>query len=225
MGLIDRIKRISVGRIEAFLAAVESPEAVLPVLLEELAGRLNQATNAQAKALSAVKSAQRRLDEMTGRASRMQQGARLALETGDVDLARQALAAQLDAERTAQQRNEELERAQQAYIEATAARKMLAGQIQQLRRQSREVIQRAKAARQARSAGQAIPVPRREQLLSAVARMEDKVAQDESVEEVRAEIARPLSPDLPERRLRELERDREVQRRLEALRRDVQGPG
>ena len=83
MGLLKRLRRITKARIEAFLDSVETPELVLPRLVAELGEKVQEAANAEAKSIGATKGAQRKLDEATGRATRLQRGAKLAIDVGD----------------------------------------------------------------------------------------------------------------------------------------------
>lgn len=223
MGLIDRIRRITAARIEAFLASVEDPEAVLPQLIAEMGAKVDQAVSAEAKALSAVKGARRRLDEATGRAARMRQGARLALAADDVETARQAIAAELEAERRAETLADQVDKAQSAYLDASTARKQLQELLSDLKTRSDDVLARARAAGRRQTDARALGKrrARREGLLEAVARMEEKVDAAEAETEIRDEIAQALGPDFPEQRIRELERDAEVQRRLDALKENL----
>ena len=125
MGKIDRLKRITMARIEAFLDSLEKPELILPQLLNEMEQQMRDAAAAKAKALSAVKGARRRLDEATGRSLRLERGAALAVRAGDLKTARQALAAQLEAEQQYQRHQTELENVEKAYLAAEAVFKQI----------------------------------------------------------------------------------------------------
>ena len=98
MGQIAKLKRLTMARIEAFLASIERPEDVMAGLIAEMKQKVSQAARAQAKAASAVKADRRRLDAATGRVIRLEKGAAIAVKSGQVDVARQAIAAQIRAE-------------------------------------------------------------------------------------------------------------------------------
>ena len=221
MGLISRLKRITRGRIEAFLDAVEKPEVVLPQLITEMAAKLKQAANAEAKALTAVKGAQRKCDEADGRTARMAKGSELALKAGELDTARQALAAQLQAEREMESLTRSLQTAQIAYDEAKLVRRCLKRDLDDLRRRKDEIIRRARAASAGgqRTAQQLTLLDDGRNILDTVARMEDKVEHDESIAAAGSELNRILGPGLVDRRLEELANDREVDKRLDELKR------
>jgi phage shock protein A len=106
---IKRITRITTGRIESFLSEVDEPEKVLPQLAREMEQAVRSAASAEAKSLAALKSAQRKFDEVTGRSLRLERGAQLAVQQGDDALARDALAAQIQVEKDAATAKKELE--------------------------------------------------------------------------------------------------------------------
>jgi len=135
MGLIKRLNRITLARIEAFLASVETPERLLPQIERELADRIGAAVNAEAKALTAVRADRRRLDEAAGRVLRFQQGARLAVDAGDDATAREALAAQLRAEEAVAARQKAQETAESALAEAGRVRRQLQDELARLKEQ------------------------------------------------------------------------------------------
>ena len=55
MGLISRIRRITVSRIENFLNTVEDPEVLFPQLVREMEDQVRAAISAETKALAAQK--------------------------------------------------------------------------------------------------------------------------------------------------------------------------
>ena len=59
MGLIQRIRRLTVARIENFLNTVEDPEVIFPQLVREMEDQVRAAISAETKALTALKAAER----------------------------------------------------------------------------------------------------------------------------------------------------------------------
>jgi len=49
MSIMARLKRVTVGRMEAFLTSVENPETVFPQLVREMEEQVRLATDAEAK--------------------------------------------------------------------------------------------------------------------------------------------------------------------------------
>lgn len=223
MGFIRRLKRITAGRIEALLASVEDPERLLPILVAELDQQVRQAARAEAKALSAVRSAQRQMDECTGRAARMEKGASLAMQAGQLDTARAAVAAQIDAERQRDAIARSLETATAAQADAAGARVQLQEQLLELRHRSRQLVARSRQARIGaqvlRNSGDVVSAGR--SILDEVTRMEARVQEDEAKVDAQGQVTRELAVDLPEHRLRQLERDAEVDRRLAQIKQQM----
>ena len=221
MGLISRLRRITATRIEAFLDSVEQPEIVLPQLLRELADTVNQAANAEAKALTAVKAAQRKRDEAAGRAARMARGAELALADGDgdVDTDGKALAGQIDAERSAETCAKRLATAQGAHLDASAVRSQLQQDLQDLETRKDDILHRAQAVRREQKLrrGAASPAAEGKSLLDEVTRMEAKVEQAEVEIDIQDELTAAPAGFCPTEAAHGSDRDAEVARRLEAL--------
>ncbi|MFP4354959.1 MAG: PspA/IM30 family protein [Phycisphaerae bacterium] len=152
MALIRRLQRITLGRIEAFLESLKAPHAVLPGLLAELDRAVDSAAQAEAKALSAFKSAQRRIDEANGKLLRLEQGAQLALSRDDEPLARRALAEQIRVQQEGESLAQRFEQARQAHASARQVRKQLQHSRRQIRRQAGDLPAVARAGQAAAKA-------------------------------------------------------------------------
>ena len=220
MGLIKRLARLTGARIEAFLNAVEDPETLFPQLIREMEGKVGEAQKAEAKALSAVKSAQRKLDELVGQIRRRERGAELALAKGDEETARDALAAQLGVEKDIDQREAALSLAESALAQARDARTQIQEELEKLRARKEEILARARAARMRKKVQQTIswPAGSGKSILDEVTRMEAKVLETEAGVQIQREMDTGTgSPSLDER-LSKLEKEAEVEKRLAALR-------
>ena len=227
MGKIDRLKRITASRIDAFLSSLEKPELILPQLVREMAQQVKEAAAAQAKALTAVKGARRRLDEAIGRAHRFRQGATLAVQANDTQLARQALAAQLKAEQAADQCQSQLESAEKAYTAATAVCQQLSQNLKDLKIKKTELLQKHRhqqLTKEMQSQYARSVLAPDQSIVDAVARMEAKITQQEDELQITDEITQTLGIGFSEERVRQLERDDEVNRRLAQLKEELNQP-
>lgn len=227
MGLIDRLRRVTLGRIEAFLDTVERPEQILPQLVRQMRDKLKQVANAEAKSLAALRGDRRRLDESTGRAARLSQGAALAIKSGNDDLARQAIAAQIEAEKSIDSCRQAVEKSELAYASANSLRTQFQRDLTELIARKDEIIARARAADTRAKAQRKIDRPGpidTTSLLDIVSRMEEKVARQEDEIQARDEVARLLDPALLEAVSKDAVRDEEVERRLASLRGDLVDP-
>jgi len=226
MGLIGRIQRVTMARIESFLDSVEDPEVMFPQLIAEMEDQIRAATNAEAKALGAVKAAQRKVDETRGRIERLAKGAELALNQGDEAMARDALAAQVKAEEELKQGEDALSKAETAQSQATDARKRLQSQLEELRSKKDEILTRARVAKTQKKVQKTVSGPSAsgQSILDTVAKMESKVQEAESELEVQREMDEGTrsGPSL-DKKLKDLEMNAEVQARLEALQKKAGG--
>jgi phage shock protein A len=217
--LINRLKRITVARIEAFLETVEEPETIFPQLIREVQNRIGDAANAESKAAAAFKANQRRLDESMGRSIRLEKGAEMALRQGDEALAREALAEQVRVDHGIEDKRLLLLQSEAALQKAREGRLHLQAQLSELTRRKKEIISRlrseenvARIHRQMekiRTSGQAI--------LEEVSRMRQADDENGVLPGIAAEMSAASGSSLEER-LRALERDAEIERRLTSIR-------
>ena len=224
MGRIERLKAITSKRIEAFLASLEKPETVMPQLVREMADRVREAAQAEAKALTAVKADRRRLDAANGRVDRLLHGAKLALQANERETARQAIAAQIEAEREVAQCGGCLASSEAAYESARQVRKQLQSQLQELKQRKQAVLARVRLLQQQQGPQRLAPAragARTQGILERVARMEMQVEEAEAKLEIRDQISQTLGVTFQHERVVELENDAEVDRRLEALKSEI----
>ena len=217
-GLIGRLRRITVSRIHAFLETVEDPETIFPQLVREMQEKIADARKAESKAAAALKTGQKRLDESMGRSMRLVKGAELALRQGEESLAREALAEQIRTDRLAEDQRRALRQSEAALDEAHELRAHLETQLVELKRRRKEILARARAAKKAaatyrhtdriRASGSAI--------LDEVSRMQQLEESKELASATPGTLSGAPNRTLEER-LRSLERDAEVERRLNSI--------
>ena len=211
------------ARIDAFLESLERPEQILPQLIRELADKVNDAVNAEAKSLTAVKAAQRRLDEATGRALRFEKGAAQAVLIDDIETARQALAAQIESEKMVEKNRKILDASSAALLAARQTRTQLQKNLKELRSRKNHIISRSRQAdikKTTISSHEKINVSATDNILDAVSRIEAKIDLDEATLEVQNDIARTIDPALPIERIEQFENNAEINRRLDLLRKN-----
>lgn len=221
MGLFKRLHRVTIGRIQAFLASVEDPEIVFPELVKEMEGQLHTATEEEARASAAVKRVRREIAQAGERVEGLGRGARLAIEADDEDTARKAVTAQIDAEATLATGQETLETLQATLDYATSCRKQIQSQLEELRSKKDEIITRSRMAKARKKIQQTVTgtVGSSDSILDAVSRLETQIEATESELEIQAGLVgrATVDPSL-EKRLDELGRQAEIDKRLDALR-------
>ncbi|MBN1123793.1 MAG: PspA/IM30 family protein [Sedimentisphaerales bacterium] len=224
MGRITQLKRITRARIEAFLDSLERPEEILPQLIREIEAKVKEATNAEAKALGAVRGSQRRFDEARGRVLRLEEGARCALQSEDMDTARQAVGALIETEKKIEQRRKDLDTAQAAYQNALSVREQLQQSLKDLKIRSKDLLtrQRSVTVRQKiQNQVMQIDLSGGQSILDAVARMEAKIDQTQAQLEIDSSVNQDLRLAFEPRDTSELERNAQVQRRLDRLKHEI----
>ena len=211
MSLLARLKKISTGKLLAFLDASAHPEQVVPQLVKELLSQRQALRNAEAKSLSVVRSAQRKLEETLGRALRMEHGAELALANNDELTAREALGEQIRVEASIPALRKQVANAQQI-LDDTRAR------ARELNRQIDFVNERGELIRQQLNMQKLqLPVHQAPPLLQAVARMEASHDEQEIAADARREVRNHAHRHSLDERLLELETSTEVNRRLQTM--------
>ena len=226
MGRISRLRTITKSRIEAFLASLERPEIILPQLMREMEEKVKETARAEAKALSAVKGDRRRLDAGLGRIIRFKEGAVLAVKANEMDRARQAMAAHIQAEKEVEKCRNDLAISESAYNSASQVRKQLRQNLKELKLKKNDIIERSREIRREQSLNEkldSLSSGAGKNILDMVARMESKVDEAEAEIEIGDEITQTLGISFPYERVKVLESDAEVDRRLDEIKGKIQG--
>lgn len=220
MSLVSRIRRITTARVESFLSGIEDPELLFPQLLQEMEEQVRAATDAEAKAMSTVKLARRELDEARQRVERLGMGALHAMKQSDEATAREAVEAQIEAEKLVERRDQAVERAASVHAQARDVRERAASQLDELRAKKDEILNRARLAKTQKSIEKTVrgKVVSTGSILDAVEKLERRVEADEAELEVRREMAGEGATGTSlDKRLDKLESKAEVEIRLAAL--------
>ncbi len=221
MSIMARLKRVTVGRMEAFLSSVEDPETVFPQLVREMEEQVRLATDAEAKAMAAVKSAERTRDQASAKLEKMTDGARSALEQGDEATAREAIAAQIQLEDEVARCADAVANANQSYSDAHETRVLTQKQLDEVRAKKDEILNRARVVRSQEKIQRTVqgPAASTGSILDAVARMESQVEEREAGLAVRKELGQTGAGGTAslEQRIEDLHKQAEIDRRMAAL--------
>lgn len=215
-GLISRLKNITVPRICAFLETVDEPEEIFPQLIREIQCGIDDSVKAESKALAALKANQRRLDESMGRSMRLEKGAEMALRQGDETLAREALSEQIKADNVIDNQRLALAQSEGALQQAHEGRLHLQAQLEELKRRKKEIILRARSARNLAAVYERAGKIRKTGILDEVSRMRQPDDGNGSVSGASGEWNAIFDRSL-EGRLRAIEREAEIERRLASI--------
>ena len=221
MSIFKRLHRITLGRIEAFLDGAEDPEKVFPVLVQEMEDQLKAATEAEAKAIAAQRSAQRDLQRQEEKVQRFGRGASLAMKKDDEETARMSVEAQIEAEKILAISQQNVDITTDAYDHATAARKKIQRQLDELHAKKDEILTRARVAKAQQKIQRTVcgSIGSSVSILDAVARLECHIEETEAELEIQASLTgdASASPSL-EKRLAELGHEDEIEKRLAMIR-------
>ena len=223
MGLIQRIRRLTVARIENFLNTVEDPEVIFPQLVREMEDQVRAAVSAESKALAALKATERDAGSIRQKLNRMIRGAEIAVEKGDNETARNAVKAQIALESDLRVQDDAVTRARRAHEDARAARLQIEEQLEELRTKKNEILARARVAKTQQKIEKTVSgrSSSTASILDSVMRLESKVEEAEAELEIRRGMDKGgVTPSL-ERRLDELERDSEIEKRLAELKKRI----
>lgn len=224
MSLISRIRRVTVGRIEKFLSTVEDPETVFPELVREMEAQVRAATDAEAKALASAKAAERAEAATGEKLTNMINGAEAAMAKGDEATAREAIQAQLALEQELEAKQKAVEQTRAASNDATAAREQIEKQLGELRGKKDEILTRARVAKAQQKIEKTVHGPSTSagSILDAVARLESQVEETEAELSIRRGMGEGGATPSLEKRLDDLQKEAEVEKRLEALKKKTE---
>ncbi len=203
MNLLNRIKRITSGKVEVLLSKSETPELLFPQLISEMETQVNNAVGAEAKALTAVKRAERSVQDLQRSLESMTLGAETALRSSQEDLAREAVESQLALESRLILAEASLESAQESYASAQSLRRDTQDQLENIRTKKDAILTRARIlqtqkAVQHRLAGPSVSTG---SLLDAVDAMEARLAEEEAALAVQKEGSVSTACSSVERRI------------------------
>jgi phage shock protein A len=208
------------SNINAMLERAEDPEKLIKLMIQEMEDTLVEIKASCAGVMAAEKRLRRQLDDCRERTDRWERNARLAVEKGRDDLAREAL-----AERRRHARRAEVLEGELAEHEALVAQyrgdiMQLEGKLESVREKQRVLVQRHTHARRRKRAQKDI---RRAETTDAFVRFE---ALRNRVERMEAEadlVNFGREPGLAEQFAR-LEDDEEIESELRALKESVGRP-
>jgi len=194
-------------------------------LITEMTQKVSEAARAQAKATSAAEADRRRLDAATGRVIRLEKGAAIAVKSGQVDVARQAIAVQIRAEQDQAACHKRLEVSESAMRSAREVRRQLQENLRELKHRKKQILSRIREVRAKQELVGEWTSPatcEHETVLDLVAKMEADLEEEEAKIEIRDQIEKTLGMTFEHERVKELESDQEVERRLNELKKQAE---
>jgi phage shock protein A len=210
MGILDRVSTLLRANINDLIDRAEDPEKVIRQLVADMNNQLLQMKTQVAAAIADEKQLYTRYQENQQKATEWQQKAELAVEKGQDDLAREALARRNSFQQTADGFKEQYDQQAQQVESLKSALSQLEAKIQEAQTKQELLIaraRRAKAETQIRSTLSGLDASGS---LASFQRMEDKVSQQEA----RASALAELDTDTTEQKFAMLEHESAIDQQL-----------
>jgi phage shock protein A len=189
MGLFDRVSRVVRSNLNAAVSAAEDPEKILEQAIIDMQEDLIQLRQAVATAIASQKRMQQQVNQAQTEATNWEQRARLALQKGDDNLAREALNRKKVQAETATALKTQLD--QQSATVDTLKRNLigLEGKISEAKTKKDMLKARSQAAKANEQLQKTVGSLGTSSAMGAFERMEEKVLQMEARSQAAAELA------------------------------------
>jgi phage shock protein A len=213
MGLFDRLSRLFRANLNAAISAVEDPEKILDQALLDMQEDQVQLRQAVAQAMATHKRVEQQYNQNLTLAEEWYRKAQLALQKGDEELAKQALARRKSYADTAASLKTQLDQ-QSAQLEHLR-RQMTAleGKIAEAKTKKDMLKARLRAAKATEQVNKALGKVGTSSAMAAFERMEDKVL----TQEAKAQATVELAGDRLEEQFKLLEGQSDLDAELQAL--------
>jgi phage shock protein A len=213
MGILDRVSTLIRANINDLIDRAEDPEKVVRQLIADMNNQLLQVKTQVAASIADEKQLQQRYQENQTKAADWQQKAELAVEKGQDDLAREALARRNAFQQTADGfKSQYEEQARQVEVLKDALHQ-LESKIQEAQTKEELLIARARRAKAETQIRTTLSGLDTSGALASFERMEDKVSQQEA----RASALADLDHDSTDQRFAMLEQESQIDKQLEEL--------
>ncbi|MCS7031845.1 MAG: PspA/IM30 family protein [Gloeomargarita sp. SKYG116] len=213
MGLFDRLSRLFRANLNAAISAAEDPEKILDQALLDMQEDQVQLRQAVAQAMATHKRVEQQYNQNLALAEEWYRKAQLALQKGEEELAKQALARRKSYADTAAALKTQLD--QQAVQLENLRRQMTAleGKIAEARTKKDMLKARLRAAKATEQVNQALGKVGTSGAMAAFERMEEKVL----TQEAKAQATVELAGDTLEEQFKLLEGNTDLDAELQAL--------
>jgi len=213
MGIFTRFRDIVSSNINAMLDKAEDPEKLIKLMIREMEDTLVELKASCAGIMAERKKMERRMEDLSDRETHWEDRARLAVEKGRDDLAREALVEKRRFANLSEQLNEELSENNSLVNQYQDDIRQLEEKLGQAREKQRILVQRHMRAKQAKKAREEI---RRVDNYETIAKFEDLENRIERMEAEADLVNFGRKPTLDEA-FEELAVDDDIEKELTAL--------
>ncbi len=217
MGILDRVGTLVRANITDLIDRAEDPEKMIKQLLLDMENQLIQVKTQVAAAIADEQRLKERWQQSQQQADEWQRKAELAVQKGQDDLAKEALARRNTFQQTAAGFKEQYEDQAQQVEQLKDALDRLESKIQEARTKRDLLIARSRRAQAERQIHETMARADTTNVTGGFERMEDKIRQQEA----RAKALGDLDRDTTEERFKQLEQEDEIERQLQELKGQV----
>ena len=212
MGLFSRLGDIINSNINAMLDSAENPEKIARLIIQEMEDTLVEVRTSAARAMADKKEMEREIEHYTGVRDDWAAKAGVAIDKGREDLARGALTAKQKAQGEIEKREHAMVAAEEAFEKHQDDLSKLQAKLDEAKAKHRALMMRREAAEQRIRMRSQTYDGKVDDALARYASVERKVDEMEAY----ADTIKGREPSL-EAQFAELERDEQVEKELEAL--------
>jgi phage shock protein A len=213
MAILDRVGTLVRANINDLLDRAEDPEKMIKQLLQDMENQLIQVKTQVAAAIADEQRLKERWQQNQQQADEWQRKAELAVQKGQDDLAKEALARRNTFQQTAAGFKEQYEEQAKQVEQLKDALDKLESKIQEARTKKDLLIARSRRAQAEQQIHQTMARADTTNVTGGFERMEEKIR----LQEARAKALGDLDHDTVEERFKQLEQEDEVDRQLREL--------
>ncbi|WP_294406627.1 PspA/IM30 family protein [uncultured Ruminococcus sp.] len=189
MAIFQRVGDLVKANINDLLDRAENPEKMVKQIIIDMEKELQQCTNALGQAMGSQRQMKKQLDKAKAESQEWENKAKLALKAGNQDLAKQALAKKVNADK-------QVEQYQQMYDQCTAQVDTIKGQVDALKMKLEEaksrqstLIARSKMADAQKSMAKTLGSMDSSSAFSKLDKMEEKIEAKEAQADAFSDLA------------------------------------
>jgi phage shock protein A len=216
MGVFSRIGDILKANINDLIDKAEDPEKMVKQIILDLQKEVSTSTQALGKALASERIAKQQLDMANKTSADWESKAKAALNAGDVDLAKKALANKVKADQDAAQYQQMYDQISAQTAQIRSQVEALKGKLEEAKSRQAMLIARSQMAKTQKSLAQSVGGLDSSSAMDKFSRMEEKVTREEAEAAAFTEIAGGGNAE-EEKTFEQLQRDMAVDAELQRL--------
>lgn len=216
MGIFSRISDVLKANINDMIDRAEDPEKMVKQIIQDLQKEVSQATQALGKAMASERVAKRQYDDAVKASADWENKAKVALNAGDVDLAKKALSNKVKADEDVKQYQQMYEQIHAQTEQIREQVEALKGKLDEAKSRQAMLIARSQMAKTQKDLAKSAGGMDSSSALEKFDRMEEKVARQEAEAQAFSEIA-GTSASSDEKTFEQLQHDMDVDAELQRL--------